>query len=184
MGRWPATVHENARSALECGSLLPLSPGQLAGRPLAVSVLRAWPRASSRSQSGSKAPHSRASATLKSCFFNADPAHFHGSERWTSSGRLWRVCVRSRGHLEGYMYAKSHAGGWRWARSGHQTPHGAMPYFQKRTRGWRRPCTACRRHPEAPSLAEGIPAPEFFRRFHKAAYRVSEPAKIALVPRQ
>jgi hypothetical protein len=26
MGFWPATVHENARSALECGSLLPPSP--------------------------------------------------------------------------------------------------------------------------------------------------------------
>jgi hypothetical protein len=30
------TLHENARSALECGSLLPLSQGQLAGRPVAV----------------------------------------------------------------------------------------------------------------------------------------------------
>jgi hypothetical protein len=41
-----------ARSALECGSLLPLS--------FAGSLLQAAPQASSRQKSGSKLPHSKA----------------------------------------------------------------------------------------------------------------------------
>jgi len=54
------TVHENARSAVECGSLLPLSLRPACWPWKGIPCLwRARPRASSRDQSGSKLPHSK-----------------------------------------------------------------------------------------------------------------------------
>jgi len=51
-----ANGHENARSALECGSLLPPWPGQLAGRMVALDRKAAASKL--RCESGSKLPHS------------------------------------------------------------------------------------------------------------------------------
>src|SRR5262249_16949867 len=74
------TVHENARSAVECGSLLPLSLRPACWPWKGIPCLwRARPRASSRDQSGSKLRHSTAPAALNSCVFNRGFAYFHGS---------------------------------------------------------------------------------------------------------
>src|SRR5262249_39407527 len=79
------TVHENARSAVECGSLLPLSLRPACWPWKSIPCLwRARPRASSRDQSGSKLPHSKAPAALNSCVFNRGFAYFHGSEESAS----------------------------------------------------------------------------------------------------
>jgi len=75
------TVHENARSAVECGSLLPLSLRPACWPWKGIPCLwRARPRASSWDQSGSKLPHSKAPAALNSCVFNQGFAYFHDSE--------------------------------------------------------------------------------------------------------
>ena len=55
--------------------------GQLAGRGGGVSsLMELTPRASSRDQSGSKLPHSKAPAALNSCVFNRGFAYFQSSE--------------------------------------------------------------------------------------------------------
>src|SRR5262245_60702284 len=82
-----STDHENARSALECGSVATLFPlcgtSELAVERCTV-AWEARPRASSRDYSGSKLPHCRAPAAPESRVLSGRPALF--SKQTSSTG--------------------------------------------------------------------------------------------------
>jgi hypothetical protein len=132
------TVYENARRAVECGSLLPLSLRPACWPWKGIPCLcRARPRASSRDQSGSKLPHSKAPAALNSCVFNRGFAYFHGSppcrraaprnhEKGREGGRRY---PGSRG-----VDSKRTAPGQGRLLSGATSPHGSLARMSPRTR--------------------------------------------------
>ena len=82
MDGWPATVQENARSALECGSSLPPAPDQLAGRP-SLDSLKVRTAASKLAES-----KRHQAATLQGACGAGSLLAFHGSERLPHSTAL------------------------------------------------------------------------------------------------